>query len=266
MVLHCPLKCCIVNCRRQFVPSAFRKLVPPRCNRPHLTFQPLDFTSSSLSFSLVHVRISLSFSPFLFLSGYPVERARYPFRADIPWRIPGTKAATIPREYVGETRNVKRVRPILPPPPFLLHLPVLHLCLSFSSASICISFSLIVYHPPPSLSLSFLFLFSSSCLSHNLPIHRKVVVPGMRLIPREYQELSKRTEVGWAMPLSRRRWCGCCWWDRFFFRRCPRDPKARTRRSAFGDEINATTHETLRSYIAHRQMLPDPTDLSPFVR
>lgn len=83
-----------------------------------------------------------------------------------------------------------------PPSPLLLHLPVLHLCLSFSSASICISFSLIVYHPPPSLSLSFLFLFSSSCLSHNLPIHRKVVVPGMRLIPREYQELSKRTEVG----------------------------------------------------------------------
>lgn len=60
---------------------------------------------------------------------------------------------------------------------------------SFSSTSICISFSLLAY--PLSL-----FLSSSSCLSRSLPIHRKVVVPGMRLIPREYQELSKRTEVG----------------------------------------------------------------------
>lgn len=60
----------------------------------------------------------------------------------------------------------------------------------FSFASICISFSLIAY------PIHSLFLSSTSCLSRSLPIHRKVVVPGMRLIPREYQELSKRTEVG----------------------------------------------------------------------
>lgn len=140
---------------------------------------------------------SPSFSPLLFLSGYPVERARYPFRADIPWRIPGTKAATLPREYVGETRNVKRVRPLLPP--LLLHLPIRPLCLSFSISfppHVFVFRSLLspilpLFASPLTLSLLFL-----SCLSRSLPIHRKVVVPGMRLIPREYQELSKRTEVG----------------------------------------------------------------------
>lgn len=52
--------------------------------------------------------------------------------------------------------------------------------------------------------------------------------------------------------------------DRFFFPAVPRDPKARTRRSVIGDEINATTHETPRPYTASA-MLSDSMDLSPFV-
>lgn len=157
--------------------------------------------------------ISFSLSPLLSLSGYPAERARYPFRADIPWRIPGTKAATIPREYVGETRNVKRARPLLHPAlpsSSASAYPIVSPSLSFPvSPSVFLSllhriylYLVLSYHLPPiattffpSLALSLSRSFSIP-VPRILPVHQKVVVLGMRLIPREYQEPSKRTEVG----------------------------------------------------------------------
>jgi len=214
---------------------------------PHPTFQPLDFTSlllslSPLSLSLSHTlsrsssRLIEPISLVLFLPlsiwlscgactisiscGYPVADSRHESR----------------HHPAGVRRgNAKRQTGSPSPSPFYICLTDLSVSLSFSISfpphlylylvlSYRLSFSFSLFLP------LLLVLSSSSCLSRSLPIYRKVMVPGMRLIPREYQELSKRTEVGWAMPLSRR-WYGCCWWDRFFFPALPRDPKARTRRS-----------------------------------
>lgn len=199
-------------------PRGAIRLPRPSTSRFYLSLI-LPFVHCLSRFPLRHpVRspISFSLSPLLFLSGYPAKRARYPFRADIPWRIPGTKAATIPREYVGETRNVKRARPLLHPalpsssasaypivPPLSLSLFLRQSFFLSCSASICISSSLITYHllpprfpPPHSLFLSCdRSLDPPRCPAYSR-VHRKVVVPGMRLIPREYQEPSKRTEVG----------------------------------------------------------------------
>lgn len=180
-------RCYIARCRPgdnlsplHFVNSFPRgaiRLPRPSTSRFYLSLI-LPFVHCLSRFPLRHpVRspISFSLSPLLFLSGYPAKRARYPFRADIPWRIPGTKAATIPREYVGETRNVKRARPLLHPalpsssasaypivsPPLSLSLFLRQSFFLSCSASICISSSLITYHLlpprfPPSFALSLL--------------------------------------------------------------------------------------------------------------
>lgn len=199
-------------------PRGAIRLPRPSTSRFYLSLI-LPFVHCLSRFSLRHpVRSPISFSlpPLLFLSGYPAKRARYPFRADIPWRIPGTKAATIPREYVGETRNVKRARPLLHPAlpsSSASAYPIVPPPLSFSvspsvflSLLLCIYLYLVLsYHLPPTATTFFPphSLFLSCDRSLDPPrcpaysrVHRKVVVPGMRLIPREYQEPSKRTEVG----------------------------------------------------------------------
>lgn len=220
-------RCYIARCRPgdnlsplHFVNSFPRgaiRLPRPSTSRFYLSLI-LPFVHCLSRFPLRHpVRspISFSLSPLLFLSGYPAKRARYPFRADIPWRIPGTKAATIPREYVGETRNVKRARPLLHPAlpsSSASAYPIVSPPLSFSvspsvflSLLLCIYLYLVLsYHLPPtattfsplirSFSLA-IALYPPRCPAYSR-VHRKVVVPGMRLIPREYQEPSKRTEVG----------------------------------------------------------------------
>lgn len=144
-----------------------------------LVLRSLDFASVSISPSLLpcYFSRSLHMPISLFLSSYPVERARYPFRADIPWRIPGTKAATIPREYVGQTRNVKRVRSFSLS--FSSPLPLFCTCLADLSAfpsiylslpldlSVSHSLSLLIHRirsssPAISLFLPLLFLSSLS--------------------------------------------------------------------------------------------------------
>lgn len=159
-------RCYIARCRPgdnlsplHFVNSFPRgaiRLPRPSTSRFYLSLI-LPFVHCLSRFPLRHpVRspISFSLSPLLFLSGYPAKRARYPFRADIPWRIPGTKAATIPREYVGETRNVKRARSLL------------HPALPSSSAS---AYPIV---SPPSLFLCF-----SVSLSFSLALHLFVSRP-----------------------------------------------------------------------------------------
>lgn len=159
--------------RRQFVPSAFRKLVPPRCNTP---LPPFDLSillfslSPSLSLSFSHFyRPDLSLFHSLPLSiwlscgactisiscGSPVADSRHESR----------------HHPAGVCRgNAKRQTGSSSPSPLLLHLPIRPLCLSLS---LSISF-------PPHLFVSrsllspivfslFLFLFPSfsrfSCLS-----------------------------------------------------------------------------------------------------
>lgn len=214
-----------LQAERQFVPLAFRKLVPPRCNTPPSPFD-LSILPLSLSHSLLRFKPPLPHRPsrspislpslFLLSSSYLViprsvhdihfvRISRGGFQARKP---PPSRGSTSGKR---ETSNGFALSSI-PLFPLLLHLPIrpslylppfspLSLCvfpqsLRLScSASICISSSLITYHVPPrSLSLS--RPLSIHLTPRILPVHRKVVVPGMRLIPREYQEPSKRTEVG----------------------------------------------------------------------
>lgn len=211
-IAHCNVISRIAG-RRQFVPSAFRKLVPPRCNTP---LPPFDLSILLLSLSLCP---SLSPSPSPICS-HPFSRS--PHRADLPLSLPSSFYLVIlwsvhDIHFVRISRGGFQARKPPPSrgsmsgkretsngfalsfPPLLLHLPIQPLCLSLSlslSLFLRIYLSRSLLSPIPPLPPPSLFLSSSSCLSRSLPIHRKVVVPGMRLIPREYQELSKRTEVG----------------------------------------------------------------------
>lgn len=241
------------------------------------TLRPLDFTSLSLFVSPLSLLLSLSFSPSCrspslspppFLSSYPVERARYPFRADIPWRIPGTKAATIPREYVGETRNVKRVCPLLPPSSASAYPTSLSLFLHlFSSVSICISFSLIVYPSPLSLPL---YLSFSLSLIFLLPFSQ----PAYPLKGGGPRDETDPTRISGAIEANRGRMSNAALSTSLvrvllvgsIFFSLPRDPKARTRRSAIGERNKCDNSRNSAFIYTASAVLSDPMDLSPFVR
>lgn len=258
--LRCPPKRYIARCRQETIcPPAFRKLVPPRCNTPLSSFDlSILPTSLSLSSSLFPCHFSRSLrvpiSLFLFLPlsiwlscgactisiscGYPVADSRHESR-----HYPaGVRRANAKRQTGSLTHSLSiSLFPSSSASAYSTSLPLL---LSFPLDLFV--FHSLSYRLFTACALSLSRFLSSSHLSRSLPIHQKVVVPGMRLIPREYQEPSKRTEVGWAMPLSRCRWCGCYWWNRFFFLVLSRDPRARSRLFAIRNEINAITHETLR--------------------
>lgn len=211
---------------RQFVPPAFRKLVPPRCNTPPSSFDlsilslshsplrslPLPFSSPSprtitdlfLSFSSpLPIWLSCEACTISISCGYPVADSRHESRH----HPAGVRRGNAKRQ-TGSPSPASRSSLFFciclsdrsPPLSFSVSPSV------FLSLLLCIYLYLVLsYHLPPTATTfsppHSLFLSCDRSLDPpRCPaysrVHRKVVVPGMRLIPREYQEPSKRTEVG----------------------------------------------------------------------
>lgn len=240
------------------------------------TFRPLDFTS-----------FSLSVSPFSLLL------SRFPHRADLPLYLPlsfylvilwsvhdihfvrisrgGFQARKPPpsRGSMSGKRETSNGLALSSPPSSASAYPTslslfLHL---FSSVSICISFSLIVYPSPFFLPL---YLFLSLSLLFLLPFSQ----PAYPLKGGGPGDETDPTRISGAIEANRGRMSNAALSTSLvrvllvgsIFFSLPRDPKARTRRSAIGERNKCDNSRNSAFIYTASAVRSDPMDLSPFVR